>query len=223
MCVSSVAWKRALVGHLEQRYAQSIHCGEALHRRRYARHLQMGRVVGPGACDPRGFDASDGRADERSACPGISATAPGRYGPRREPLRGVAVRSSARLRRAVPAPTGRTGQRSASHPGDPRPPRPIRYLRDGFFYGREFVSDEDLNEQALDWLETVANVRVHGALGEVPLVRFERERLLLGPLAARPHPGVLPVPSEPVEDVLPRVVVERQSLAEYGRLGEMRR
>ena len=31
--------------------------------------------------------------------------------------------------------------------------RPIRYIRDSFFYGREFVNDEDLNEQALLWLE----------------------------------------------------------------------
>ena len=100
--------------------------------------------------------------------------------------------------------------------------RPVRYIRDGFFYGREFVSDEDLNDQALHWLETVANVRVHGTLKEVPLVRFERERLLLGPLAKRPYSGVGSVSSPPAEGVLspPRILVERRSLAEYGRLGE---
>ena len=97
-------------------------------------------------------------------------------------------------------------------------------MRQRFFYGREFVSDEDLNDQALHWLETVANVRVHGTLKEVPLDRFERERFLLGPLAERPYSGVLSVPSEPAAEVLstPRVVVERRSLAEYGRLGEAR-
>ena len=102
--------------------------------------------------------------------------------------------------------------------------RPIGYVRQGFFYGREFVSDEDLNDQALHWLETVANVRVHGTLKEVPLDRFERERFLLGSLAERPYSGVLSVPSEPAAEVLstPRVVVERRSLAEYGRLGEAR-
>ena len=100
--------------------------------------------------------------------------------------------------------------------------RPVRYIRDGFFYGREFVSDEDLNDQALHWLETVANVRVHGTLKEVPLVRFERERFLLGPLAKRPYSGVGSVSSPPAEGVLspPRILVERRSLAEYGRLGE---
>ena len=69
--------------------------------------------------------------------------------------------------------------------------RPIRYLRDAFFYGREFASDEDLNDQALRWLETVANVRMHRTLKEVPRARFERERFLLGPLADRPYSGVV--------------------------------
>ena len=36
--------------------------------------------------------------------------------------------------------------------------RPIRYLRESFFYGRTFLSDSDLNHQAQHWLETVANV-----------------------------------------------------------------
>ena len=30
--------------------------------------------------------------------------------------------------------------------------RPIRYIRDSFFYGRAFANDEDLNEQASRWL-----------------------------------------------------------------------
>ena len=63
--------------------------------------------------------------------------------------------------------------------------RPIRYLRESFFYGRTFTSDDDLNAQALHWLETEANVRSHATLKERPLDRFERERLLLEPLATR--------------------------------------
>ena len=39
--------------------------------------------------------------------------------------------------------------------------RPIRYIRDSFFYGRAFANDEDLNEQASRWLEGTANVRRH--------------------------------------------------------------
>ena len=47
--------------------------------------------------------------------------------------------------------------------------RPIRYLRESFFYGRTFTSDDDLDAQALHWLETEANVRSHGTLKERPL------------------------------------------------------
>ena len=54
--------------------------------------------------------------------------------------------------------------------------RPIRYLRESFFYGRTFVSDADLNEQATRWLEGTANVRRHGTTGERPVDRFERRR-----------------------------------------------
>ncbi len=51
--------------------------------------------------------------------------------------------------------------------------RPIRYIRESFFYGRSFVNDNDLNEQAVRWLEGTANVRRHA--GERPVDRFERE------------------------------------------------
>ena len=101
--------------------------------------------------------------------------------------------------------------------------RPIRYLRDAFFYGREFASDEDLNDQALRWLETVANVRTHGTLKEVPRARFERERFLLRPLADRPYSGVVSVPCASEVLPAPRLVVERRSLAAYGQFGEVGR
>ena len=66
--------------------------------------------------------------------------------------------------------------------------RPIRYIRESFFYGRQFVNDEDLNEQALVWLEGTANVRRHGTTGERPVDRFERdERQALQPLASAPY------------------------------------
>ena len=54
--------------------------------------------------------------------------------------------------------------------------RPIRYIRDSFFYGRAFANDEDLNEQASRWLEGTANVRRHSTTGERPVDRFERGR-----------------------------------------------
>jgi hypothetical protein len=50
--------------------------------------------------------------------------------------------------------------------------RPIRYLRDSFLYGRTFVSDADLNDQATHWLATVANVRQHATTQWIPQERF---------------------------------------------------
>ena len=66
--------------------------------------------------------------------------------------------------------------------------RPIRYIRESFFYGRSFVNDDDLNEQAARWLEGTANVRRHATTGERPVDRFERdERAALRPLAIGPY------------------------------------
>ena len=100
----------------------------------------------------------------------------------------------------------------------------MSYVRDSFFYARSFVSDADLNTQALHWLTTVANVRLHGTLKEVPLVRFERERPVLGPLAERPGSVVLPALPGLAVDGAPvsrQVVVEQRSLAAYDRLAEV--
>ena len=73
--------------------------------------------------------------------------------------------------------------------------RPIHYVRNNFFYGRQFLNDVDLNQQALSWLTHKANQRVHRTTGEVPLVRFDRdERAVLRTLAARPYRSVTIVP-----------------------------
>ena len=96
--------------------------------------------------------------------------------------------------------------------------RPIRYIRDSFFYGRTFINDEDLNEQGSRWLEETANVRRHGTTGERPVDRFERdEREALRPLAERSYRrfGVRPA-ARPVRHGLPETVaVERRSLRVY--------
>ena len=66
--------------------------------------------------------------------------------------------------------------------------RPIRYIRESFFYGRTFANDDDLNEQASRWLEGTANLRRHATTGERPVDRFERdERSALLPLANCPY------------------------------------
>ena len=100
--------------------------------------------------------------------------------------------------------------------------RPIRYLRQSFFYGRTFLSDSDLNHQAQHWFETVANVRTHGTLKERPLDRFQRERAQLLPLATRPYhslvlgpPKASPGRSRPS---VPRVEVQRRPLQVYAEI-----
>ena len=66
--------------------------------------------------------------------------------------------------------------------------RPIRYIRESFFYGRTFANDDDLNEQASRWLEGTANLRRHATTGGAPR-RPLRVRRAVG---ASP-PGQLPL------------------------------
>jgi transposase len=100
--------------------------------------------------------------------------------------------------------------------------RPIRYLRSNFVYGRSFLNDADLNQQRQDWLERVANVRLHATTHERPQLRFDREeRALLLPLATRPYTSLMVEP--PSRDrgrraPRPLVEVEKRALAVYARL-----
>lgn len=99
--------------------------------------------------------------------------------------------------------------------------RPVRYVRESFFYGREFLNDADLNERALAWLRRTANSRVHGTTGEVPQVRFDRdERAVLTTLASRPYRSVAaPQPHPRLRaPVASLPTVERRSLALYSRI-----
>ena len=97
--------------------------------------------------------------------------------------------------------------------------RPIRYIRESFFYGRSFVNDDDLNEQAARWLEGTANVRRHATTGERPIDRFERdERAVLRPLAIGPYRrlGLRQAPEPAPQRLLSATVeVERRPLSVY--------
>ena len=96
--------------------------------------------------------------------------------------------------------------------------RPIRYIRESFFYGREFANDDDLNGQAAGWLDAVANVRRHGTTGERPADRFERdERAVLRPLANSPYRrlGLCQTPDPPPRRLPVAVDVERRPLSVY--------
>jgi transposase len=101
--------------------------------------------------------------------------------------------------------------------------RPIRYMRDSFFYGRTFLNDPDLDAQAEHWLGHVANVRCHATTKERPIERFERHELAtLKPLALKPYRSLIlptsataPAPKKPS---VPAIAVERRPLAHYDRL-----
>ena len=53
----------------------------------------------------------------------------------------------------------------------------VKYVRGNFWPGLHFRDLEDLNTQALAWLNTTANPRVHGTTGEVPFTRLRAEGL----------------------------------------------
>ena len=103
--------------------------------------------------------------------------------------------------------------------------RPVSYVRQNFFYGREFLNDADLNQQVLSWVTRKANLRLHRTTGEVPQVRFERnERAVLKALAAHPYRSVTQIQSPQAPQLRrPRSPsVERRSLAVYGRIAVAR-
>lgn len=103
--------------------------------------------------------------------------------------------------------------------------RPIRFVRESFFYGREFLNDADLNQQASSWVTRKANLRVHRTTLEVPQVRFDRdERAVLRILASRPYRSVVQL--QPTRGQsgnrasLPSV--ERRALSVYDRIAGAR-
>ena len=53
----------------------------------------------------------------------------------------------------------------------------VKYVRGNFWLGLKYRDLDDLNAQARDWLDTVANVRVHGTTREMPYVRLALENL----------------------------------------------
>jgi hypothetical protein len=71
--------------------------------------------------------------------------------------------------------------------------RPYRYVRADFFMARRFANIEDMNRQLRQWLDTVANVRVHGTTDRVVAEHFAQERAALQPLPAVRFDAVLSV------------------------------
>jgi transposase len=64
--------------------------------------------------------------------------------------------------------------------------RMVGYIKQHFFVRyRSFESWEHLNQLAEQWLQTEADLRLHGTVKEVVAERFAREKAALGPLPAR--------------------------------------
>lgn len=107
--------------------------------------------------------------------------------------------------------------------------RPVSYVRDNFVYGREFLGDGDLEAQRLRWLDSTANVRIHGTTKESPRARFERdEATTLQPLAAQPYRSLVLTPERERRATRPRsvarvadVAVERRTLTTYAAIEEV--
>jgi transposase len=69
--------------------------------------------------------------------------------------------------------------------------RPFRYIREDFFLGRSFGNLDDLNGQFRQWLDQVANARVHATTRRVVAEHFAEERPALQPLTAGAFQAVL--------------------------------
>ena len=62
----------------------------------------------------------------------------------------------------------------------------IKFFRSSFFDGRSVASWPGLQQDLIDWLKNVANVRVHGTTRQRPLDRFLHEKGFLQPLPTHP-------------------------------------
>jgi transposase len=69
--------------------------------------------------------------------------------------------------------------------------RPFRYVREDFFLARSFRNLDDLNAQFSQWLDQVANRRLHGTTRRIVIEHFTEERPSLKHLPAGPFNAVL--------------------------------
>jgi Integrase core domain len=69
--------------------------------------------------------------------------------------------------------------------------RPFSYIRKDFFLARSFRNLDDLNTQLQDWLDAVANVRLHATTQRIVSEAFAAEQLDLQRLPAMPFDALL--------------------------------
>ena len=63
----------------------------------------------------------------------------------------------------------------------------VKYVRRNMWPSMRFTDDADLNRQALEWCDAVANARVHGTTHRVPWEILDEERPHLGASARSGH------------------------------------
>lgn len=62
----------------------------------------------------------------------------------------------------------------------------VKYVKNNFLRGRAFLSEEELNQSALGWLERTANGKEHNGTKKIPLKEWEIEQKHLIPLKEHP-------------------------------------
>jgi transposase len=68
----------------------------------------------------------------------------------------------------------------------------VKYIKQNFLQGLQLPPWAAFNPAARHWLETIANVRVHGQTHQTPLALFEQEKLQLQAVSARPSASTAP-------------------------------
>ena len=63
----------------------------------------------------------------------------------------------------------------------------VKYIKENFLRGLDLPPWAALNPAARHWLDTIANVRVHGQTHQTPLELFAQEQRQLRPLPAQPY------------------------------------
>jgi transposase len=63
----------------------------------------------------------------------------------------------------------------------------VGYIKKNFLNGLDIPSFQAVNPAARQWMDTVANVRIHGETGQKPIERFDQEKPLLKPLPVMPY------------------------------------
>lgn len=71
--------------------------------------------------------------------------------------------------------------------------RGVGYVKGNFLLGLSFATLQDLNQQLDAWIDSTANIRIHGTTGERPVDRYQTELAHLKPAHALPVFDTRPV------------------------------